>query len=67
MEISQKIADFSEYMNFKNAPLCNPIKIRSLLGHSCAILIFFKDCYDLRCLIENDHNFERSEDRATVF
>ena len=55
-------------------------KVRSFLEHSFAILSSFKiviifnnTSADLVLIsadvsiIENDHNFERSEDRATVF
>ena len=55
-------------------------KVRSLLDHSCAILISFKIVVFFNVTsadfvlmsadvvhIENDHNFERNEDRATVF
>ena len=47
------------------------IQVRSFYEHSCAILsslkimiIFNKVSW---CIIENDHNFEKTEDRATVF
>ena len=47
------------------------IQVRSFYEHSCAILsslkimiIFNKVSW---CIIENDHSFERTEDRVTVF
>ena len=47
-------------------------KVRPFLAHSCTILsslkimIIFNITSKQSQLIENDHNFERNEDRATV-
>ena len=53
-----------------------PTKVRPFLKHNCSILSSFKIVviFNLtsaeiktKSADENDHNFERSDDRATVF
>ena len=65
-------SEWSEKIRVKSSS-----KVRSFLEHSCAILSSFKIVVIFNitsaeikiswCIIENDHNFERTEDLTTVF